>query len=83
MICELCHVNSGRINAFLRCCMVRGLAQSPEHVRKAYYDTLKADDLQALREEVKTERQRLREMRRAKVNKSHDKHMTKIKGILK
>lgn len=83
MVCELCQVNSGRINAFSRCCMVRGLAQSPEHARKAYYDTLKADELLPLREEVKAERQRLRELRQAKENKTHNENMTKIRGLLK
>lgn len=81
MICELCQVNSGRINALLHCCMVRGLAQSPEHVRKAHYDTLKTDELQLLREEVKAERQRLREMKQVKSSAARNKAMEIIKGI--
>lgn len=61
-ICDLCRVDSGRMNARLRCCKVRMISKLPKAQRQAYYERVRQEEgelsLQALIAEVNKEYRR-------------------------
>lgn len=62
--CEWCQVNSGRTHANRECCKLRRLAQMPKAMLVEYVKGMTEEAKTKLREDLKTEKLRLKEIRK-------------------
>jgi len=62
--CGWCQVNSGRTHATRECCQLRRLAQMPKAMLVEYVKGMTEEAKTKLREDLKTEKLRLKEIRK-------------------